>query len=108
MTQSGVSFVLEVKYNRITEVERTSPASRHLCTKWPTVTHARALSWKTCKGGLHPLIIDEIDHLANYDIEIDKLDGLLRKVTKALNLEDLPDDSSEKAHYGPLISFLKF
>src|ERR1700733_15503249 len=70
------------------------------------VTLARALSSKTRKAGLHPLTIDEIDDLANYDIAIDELEGSLGKASKAFKHEALPDDSSEKEHYGPFISFL--
>jgi hypothetical protein len=70
------------------------------------VTLARALSSKTRKRGVDPLNIDDIDDFENYDIEIDKLDALLDKAANALNGQTLPIDKSEKAHYGPLISFL--
>jgi hypothetical protein len=70
------------------------------------VTLARALSSKTRKGGVDPLNIDDIDDFENYDIEIDKLDGILGKAANALKGQTLPFDNSEKAHYGHLISFL--
>jgi hypothetical protein len=56
--------------------------------------------------GLHPLTIDELDDFGNYDIEIDKLGGLLTEAVKSFNHEHLPIDSSEKAHYEPLVVFL--
>ena len=70
------------------------------------VTLTCTLSSKTRKGGLSPLTIHNVNDFGNYDIEIDKLDGLLSKATNALTHETLPNDISEKAHYRPLISFL--
>lgn len=47
------------------------------------VSLARALSSKTRKSGLRPLTIDDIDDIGNYDIEIDRFDGVLSKAMKA-------------------------
>jgi hypothetical protein len=70
------------------------------------VSLSRALSSKTRKSGLPHLTIEKIDHLDNYDVEIDKLDRPLEKAFGAWNHEDLPSDAAEKAHYMPLTAFL--